>query len=77
MRYMFPPRPATATEAAYDAQLLQDHWLRWGFGHCAVEEKVSGRFVGRAGVKRHTDWELDPECTEVGWLLDPAVWAQG
>ncbi len=59
-------------------QLLREHWLRWGFGHWAVHEKESGRFVGRTGAKRHDDWEPDPDSnTEIGWLYDPAVWGRG
>ena len=59
MRYMWPARPATPAESAYGVQLLREHWLRWGFGHWAVHEKESGRFVGRTGAKRHHDWEPD------------------
>jgi len=77
MRFMWPARPATPAEAAYGVELMREHWLRWGFGHWAVEERQSGRFVGRTGVKRHPDWELDPENTEVGWLYDKTVWGRG
>jgi len=78
MRYMWPARPATPAESAYGVQLLREHWVRWGFGHWAVHEKDSGRFVGRTGAKRHDDWEPDPENnTEIGWLYDPAVWGRG
>ncbi len=77
MRYMLPPRPLTHAEAAYDVRLLREHWARHGFGHWAVEERESGRFVGRTGVKRHPDWELDDQNTEVGWLYDRAVWGRG
>ncbi len=59
MRYMLPPGPLTHAEAAYDVNLLREHWARHGFGHWAVEERESGRFVGRTGVKRHPDWDLD------------------
>lgn len=74
---MLPPRPVTPAEAAYDVQQLRGHWLEHGFGHWAVEEKESGRFVGRTGIKRHADWDLDPENTEVGWLYDRSVWGRG
>ncbi len=77
MRYMLPPRAVTHAEAAYDVQNLREHWRVHGFGHWAVEEKETGRFVGRTGVKRHPDWPLDPENTEVGWLYDRAVWGRG
>lgn len=77
MRFMWPARAATPAESAYGVQLLREHWLQWGFGHWAVHEKESGRFVGRTGIKRHPDWELDADNTEVGWLYDEAVWGRG
>jgi RimJ/RimL family protein N-acetyltransferase len=77
MRHMFPPRPQTREEAALDVLLMQEHWHEHGFGHWVAEEKETGRLVGRVGVKRHRDWHLDPQCTEVGWLLDRAVWGRG
>jgi RimJ/RimL family protein N-acetyltransferase len=77
MRFMWPARPATPAESAYGVTQLEEHWLRWGFGHWAVHEKETGRFVGRTGIKRHDDWELDPDNTEIGWLYDRAVWGKG
>lgn len=77
MRFMWPARPATVAESAYSAAQLQEHWLRWGFGHWAVQDRETGRFVGRTGIKRHPDWDLDPLNTEVGWMYDPAVWGRG
>ena len=74
---MLPARALTREEAGLDVLRLREHWLQHGFGHWAVEERESGRFIGRAGIKRHPDWELDSENTEVGWLLDRAVWGQG
>ena len=77
MRYMLPPRPVSHAEAAFDVQNLRGHWLQHGFGHWAVEERESGRFIGRTGLKRHPDWDLDPDNTEVGYLYDRAVWGRG
>ena len=77
MRHMFPPRPMTAAEAALDVERLLEHWDRQGFGHWAVEECETGRFVGRTGLKHHPDWPLDPENTEVGWLYAPHAWGRG
>jgi ribosomal-protein-alanine N-acetyltransferase len=42
-----------------------------------VEEKATGAFVGRTGIKRHTDWTLDPENTEAGWLYGRRSWGKG
>lgn len=77
MRYMVPSRPLTRAEAAYDLHRLEEHWLEHGFGHWAVEERATGRLVGRTGIKRHADWPLDPENTECGWLFARDAWGQG
>jgi RimJ/RimL family protein N-acetyltransferase len=48
-----------------------------GFGYWAVEEKVSGRYIGELGFadyKRATRLSLDG-MPEIGWAL--ASWAQG
>ncbi len=74
---MVPPRGITPAEAAYDVQLLREHWLKHGFGHWAVEERETGRFVGRTGLKHHDNWPLDPDNIEVGYLYDRAVWGRG
>ena len=74
---MLPRRGITPAEAAFDVQLLREHWAKNGFGHWAVEEKESGRFVGRAGLKHHDNWTLDPDNTEVGYLFDRGVWGKG
>ncbi len=50
------------------------HWDEHGFGLWVVEERGSGRVVGRTGAAFHTLWPDDPE---VGWGLDPAVWGRG
>lgn len=77
MRHMFPPRPLTHAEAAFDVHRLREHWLEHGFGHWAVQERATGRLIGRTGIKRHPDWPLDPENTEAGWLYERAAWGQG
>jgi len=77
MRFMVPARGLSHAEAAYDVQGLREHWTRHGFGHWAVEEKASGALVGRTGIKRHSDWALDPENTEAGWLYGQRFWGKG
>ncbi len=78
MRYMSPEgRAQTYAEAAADAARLREHWEREGFGHWVVEEKATGRVVGRTGFKRHHDWTVDPENTECGWLYEREVWGRG
>jgi RimJ/RimL family protein N-acetyltransferase len=50
-------------------------WELRGLGQWAIDERVSGRFVGRAGLY----WRVEPDWpgVEVGWMLDPAVWRHG
>jgi RimJ/RimL family protein N-acetyltransferase len=49
------------------------HWAVRGYGPWAVEERASGRVVGRAGLFH---WERWP-AIEVGYLLDPSAWGKG
>jgi RimJ/RimL family protein N-acetyltransferase len=64
-------REDTEGEVAY----LAAHWEHEGFGAWAVEERITGRFIGRIGLLRHVDWPEEP--VEVGWTLDPEVWRRG
>ena len=50
-------------------------WELRGSGQWAVEERSSGRFVGRAGLHRPEvpDWP----GLEVGWTLHPTYWGKG
>lgn len=77
MRHMLPPRPLTHVEAAFDVHRIREHWLQHGFGHWAVQERATGRLIGRTGVKRHPDWTLDPGNVEAGWLYERAAWGKG
>jgi RimJ/RimL family protein N-acetyltransferase len=49
------------------------HWHLRGYGPWAVEERATGRFVGRAGLLR---WEPWTEM-EVGYALIPSAWGKG
>jgi RimJ/RimL family protein N-acetyltransferase len=50
-------------------------WDLRGLGQWVLEERATGRFVGRAGLY----WRVDDDWpgVEVGWMLDPAVWGSG
>ena len=53
------------------------HWALLGFGYWAVEERISGRYIGELGFadyKRATRLSLDG-MPEIGWALAP--WAHG
>ena len=63
------------SEAFKDMAAWLGQWELRGTGHWALEEKNSGRFVGRAGLhqpERH-DWP----GVEVGWALHPDFWGHG
>jgi len=67
-------RPFTAAESAGAVARWRHHWEEHGFGLWAVEERETGRFVGRVGVQFHRLWPDDPE---VGWGIDPDLWGRG
>ena len=50
-------------------------WAVKGLGQWALEERSTGRFVGRAGLywRPEEDWP----GVEVGWMLDPVAWGSG
>jgi RimJ/RimL family protein N-acetyltransferase len=54
-------------------QALAREWHERGHGMFAVIDRVSGRFLGRAGLKH---WPQFDE-TEVGWVLRRDAWGLG
>jgi ribosomal-protein-alanine N-acetyltransferase len=64
-----PPLEKVERFVAYQ----QAHWEKYAYGNWAVEPDESGRFAGWVGL------QFLPETneTEVGYLLDPAVWGKG
>ncbi len=49
------------------------HWALRGYGQWAIEERESGRFIGRAGIINPADWP----GPEVGYLLGRQFWGRG
>lgn len=49
------------------------HWEMRGYGHWAVEEKATGKFVGRIGFLNPVGWP----AFEIGWTLDKKHWGKG
>lgn len=49
------------------------HWAMRGHGQWAVEERTSGRLIGRAGIINPADWP----GPEVGYLLGRDWWGHG
>jgi RimJ/RimL family protein N-acetyltransferase len=60
-------------EAWRHMAMLVGHWQLRGYGHWAVEEKASGRFIGRLGLFNPEDWP----GFEIGWTLARASWGRG
>ena len=53
---------------------MQRDWEENGWGSWALEQRDSGRFVGRIGFQLHRLW---PDDVELGWGVDPEVWGRG
>ena len=49
------------------------HWYMRGYGHWAVEEKATGKFIGRIGFLNPQGWP----AFEIGWTLDKHYWGKG
>ena len=49
------------------------HWQLRGYGLFAVEEKTSGRFIGRIGAYNPAGWP----AIELGWALVPTAQRNG
>src|ERR1051326_5861956 len=49
------------------------HWYFFGYGVFAVEEKASGKMVGRIGFMNPPGWP----GFELGWTLARASWGKG
>ena len=52
---------------------LVGHWHLRGYGHWAVVEKASGKFIGRIGFLNPEGWP----GFELGWTLSPEAQGKG
>lgn len=73
MRYLAQGTPYTRHESWRHLAFLIGHWQLRGFGHWAVEEKESGRLVGRIGFLEPEGWP----GFELGWTLGREFWGRG
>jgi RimJ/RimL family protein N-acetyltransferase len=53
--------------------VMLGHWYLRGYGSWAVEEKASGKLVGRVGFINPAGWP----GLELGWALSRASWGLG
>jgi RimJ/RimL family protein N-acetyltransferase len=65
--------PLPRWEAWRSMAMFVGHWQLRGYGVWALEEKTTGRFLGRAGLHFPEGWP----GIEVGWMLDRAAWGKG
>lgn len=66
-------RPLTRVEAWRQLAMILGHWTLRGFGLWGVEERASGRLIGRIGCH-------EPEgfpAFEVGYVLAREAWGKG
>jgi len=72
-------KPITSMEQAQDNILfIQTQYEKAGSGRWAVEDKISGQFMGWGGLKFITDVVNDHQYFyEVGYRLIPAFWGKG
>jgi len=73
MRYVGDRRVPTLQESWRAIAGWLGHWALRGYGQWAIEERASGRLVGRAGIINPAEWP----GPEVGYLLGRSWWGQG
>ena len=74
MRYLQPGKPPyTRADAWRSMAFFIGHWQLRGYGHWAVEEKSSGRMIGRIGFLNPEGWP----GFEIGWTLARHAWGKG
>jgi RimJ/RimL family protein N-acetyltransferase len=73
MRYIGEGRALTRAESWRNMAGILGHWQLRGYGLWAIEEKVSGSLIGRAGFFNPEGWP----GFELGWLLSRQHWGHG
>ena len=66
-------KPLSREEAWRHMAMVAGHWALRGYGLFAVEEKASGRVVGRVGAWYPENWP----GIELGWVLGPEARGKG
>ena len=73
MRYLGLGKVMTRGEAWRSIAFFMGHWQMRGYGHWAVEEKATGRMIGRIGFLNPEGWP----GFEIGWTLARQAWGKG
>jgi RimJ/RimL family protein N-acetyltransferase len=72
-RYLGEGRALSRVEAWRQMAMFIGHWVLRGYGLWAVEERATGRFIGRIGC-------LEPEgfpAFEIAYTLTRSAWGRG
>jgi len=72
-RYLGVGQPLNRVDAWRQMAMFAGHWTIRGFGVWAVEEKASGRFIGRIGCFEPDGWP----AFEVAYTLARHAWGKG
>jgi RimJ/RimL family protein N-acetyltransferase len=73
MHFLGDGKPMAPMEVWKQMATLMGHWYFRGYGFWAVEEKQTGRMVGRIGFMNPAGWP----GFELGWILGRASWGKG
>lgn len=76
MRYIGDGQIQTKEQVQEFIMLEIEYHKQYGFGFCSVFEKLSGEFVGQAGLFHLGYNDTQPEI-EVAYRLLPAYWGKG
>jgi RimJ/RimL family protein N-acetyltransferase len=72
-RYLAAGEPLSRWEAWRQLAMIIGHWELRGFGMWAVEERATGRFLGRIGCFEPDGWP----AFEIGYTLARHAWGKG
>jgi len=72
-RFLGDGRPLSRADAWRQLAMLAGHWVIKGFGLWAVEERATGRLLGRIGCLEPEGWP----GFEIGYTLARTAWGKG
>lgn len=73
VRYVGQGTPLNREQAWQSMAYLMGHWWLKGFGLWAVEERATGRMIGRVGLYQPEGWP----GLELGWMIAEDCWLKG
>jgi RimJ/RimL family protein N-acetyltransferase len=73
MQFLGTGQPLDRAQSWRQLALINGHQQLRGYALMAIEERATGRFIGRTGPWFPAGWPM----LEVGWVIDPAHQRQG